>query len=102
MGGHADEIREAGMPRNLLDNRMRSIAYAAKKRDWLIIDMVLDDARACGSDSVLGQEPRLTPLESPEPVTIHDMTPDQRAAVVIVNEGSKQAPFYRYRPLRAA
>jgi hypothetical protein len=100
------------MPRNLLDNRMRSIAYAAKKRDWLIIDMVLDDARACGSDSVrrgfadarreLGQEPRLTPLESPEPVTIHDMTPDQRAAVVIVNEGSKQAPFYRYRPLRAA
>lgn len=65
-----------------LDKPMRTIACAAKLRDWATIDRVLEDQRLRGKMAVilgftdarreLGTEARHE-LASPDPVTIHDL-----------------------------
>jgi hypothetical protein len=98
------------------DDPWRALAKAAKLRDWETVAAVLEDRKmAAGGgvrDSVLrgqadarretGEAERLPALEAPEPVTIHDLSAEQRARVEIVNEGSSKMALYRYRPKKAA
>lgn len=72
----------------------RSLAKAAKLRDWETIDAVLADQKVCGRSAIiqgerdalreLGKEPQLPPLKTPEPVTIHDLSDDDRARAKII------------------
>lgn len=78
------------------DEPMRAIACAAKMRDWDTIDAVLEDQRAQGRMTVfngfadarkrLGLEPPLPALETPEPVTVHDL-PSLDGIKIVGGEG---------------
>lgn len=79
---------------NHLDEPWRALAKAAKLRDWALVDAVLEDRRVRGFTDVrrgfadarreLGQEEPLAPLDAPNVVTIHDLTPIERESVKIV------------------
>lgn len=61
------------------DDPIRSIARAAKLRDWDMIDAALEDLRLCGRMSVIrgfqdARDERLPSLSSPDPVMISDLT----------------------------
>lgn len=76
----------------------RQIARAAKLRDWSIIDAILEEQRVCGNLSVtkgfrdarqeLGQDPRpINQLDTPEPVTIHDLPSLEGIEITGMHEG---------------
>ena len=75
-----------------LDRPMMTIACAARRRDWAAIDAALADQHArCSpavidgfalADRLMGRD-SLPKLDRPDPVTIHDLSPDERARAVI-------------------
>lgn len=90
-----------------LDDPFRTLACAARLRDWGAVDVILEDQRAKGSLSIrrgfndarkaLGQEPRLTPVHDPQAVTILDLP--SREGVEIVG---KLGDTHKWRKRNAA
>lgn len=75
------------------DEPWRAVACAARLRDWAAVDAVLEDLRVQGRFPVMrgfqdaakqqGDEQTLPRLDKPDPVTIHDLTPEERGRAVI-------------------
>lgn len=89
------------------DEPFRTIACAARMRDWATIDAVLEDLRVQGRIGVirgfsdarkrLGLEPPPPALHAPDPVTIHDL-PSREGIEIIGAEGDSR----RWRKRKAA
>lgn len=74
------------------DDPWREIARATKQRDWGAVDAVLEDRRLAGSMAVArgytdarkaAGGDKLQPLDKPAPITIHDLSPEDRARAKI-------------------
>lgn len=75
-----------------LDDPIRTIAYAAKMRDWDMIDAIISDRCACGhmgakrgindARKTLGLDAPLPALDRPAEVTIHDLASREGIEVI--------------------
>jgi hypothetical protein len=100
VGRHAHARLKEAMMSYFSDRDMtRTIAQAAKLRDWSAIDAVLEEQRLRGNSSVISgfrgarlklgtEQPALTGLPAPSPVTIHDLPSLDGIEITGTGEGS--------------